>query len=209
MGGSVMALYTATPPEGAKQKVFGRVVPFAGENYPVVDSDYLKGGYRVIHSNTTRNNIPTSHRKHGMKVYKQDDQTVWRLKADLTTWEDVTPTIVAVPFTRSQWTNGVGYGFIERTTWNDGRHEYRTVMHHRKEDAGSHDFKYRNMSSLTFTVPFVGDPAAFADGHDTERGLIWGTFASSMPSKTRVTPQLKGNTYGCGGYLHIHVIGRK
>ena len=204
-----MATYTSTPSAGAIQKVYGRVVPYSGENYPVTDATNMKGGYRTVATNTVRLAIPASHRKHGMKVFQHGNSSTWRLEADLVTWVNVTPSVAYTPpFTRSQWTDGGGYGFTERTTWSDGRHEYRMVMDEQVINDTSHDWKYRTMPVFTFGVPFTGDPVAFSDGHDTKTGLIWGTFCNSMPNKNNLTPQMKGNVNGSGGRLHIHVMGR-
>ena len=122
-----MALYTATPPEGAKNKIWGHLAPYTGHNYPTQYAGNLKGGYRSVTNTSERDSIPASRRKHGMKVYVKSVNNTYRLASNLTTWillVDPTTTSLALPYVRYEYTPVDDMEKVVCLKWNDGRLEY-------------------------------------------------------------------------------------
>jgi hypothetical protein len=67
--------------------VTGPIVPQdSADVYPVTDPKYQLGGWRTYATLAERNAIPAERRMRGMQVYVGEDDTIYRLGADLTTW---------------------------------------------------------------------------------------------------------------------------
>ena len=58
--------------------------------FPIVDTNEALGGLMSVADATARDAIPAGRLRHGMLVFTQDDETFWRLEADLTTWTEAT-----------------------------------------------------------------------------------------------------------------------
>jgi hypothetical protein len=68
--------------------VIAPIVPFdTTDVHPSHEARYGKGGYRTVATTAERNAITSARREAGMLVYVTDDETIYSLNADLTTWE--------------------------------------------------------------------------------------------------------------------------
>lgn len=70
-------------------KITGFISPTdSDDTYPVTDPVYGIGGYREVADHAARDAITTERRRAGMLVHTADDEKVWKLAADLTTWTE-------------------------------------------------------------------------------------------------------------------------
>ncbi len=60
--------------------------PMNGNSFYLVEDTFIKGGYIVVATESSRDDIPASNRKSGMLVYTQESSRTWKLENDLTTW---------------------------------------------------------------------------------------------------------------------------
>ena len=56
------------------------------DTFPTSLAEYIKGGFRSVVNQVARLAIPYEHRTQVMLVLQNDNNTYWRLGADLTTW---------------------------------------------------------------------------------------------------------------------------
>lgn len=66
---------------------------------PIIDDSGLKGSFRIVGDVAARDAINTPFRKAGMLVHVQDNNTIYQLNTDLTTWTAFT--VAATPHTHS------------------------------------------------------------------------------------------------------------
>lgn len=59
---------------------------FEEQEFPVVEDQYLGGGYRSVATLSARDAIPAPRRKHGMLVFVRSEGLIYELSEDLTTW---------------------------------------------------------------------------------------------------------------------------
>lgn len=96
------------------------LVPRNANTFYLLDDKYLRGGFQVRADHNDRNSIPVGNRKAGMLVYTQNDQKLWSLTPDLSTWEAAS-------------LGGSGAGLGERST--------QTYVIPELQPNGFHDFQ--------------------------------------------------------------------
>lgn len=69
--------------------VISNIIPANNLTFPIVEDIHLKGGLRVVDSQTERDNINATARKAGMYVYVISTGMMYYLDGDLTTWLEV------------------------------------------------------------------------------------------------------------------------
>ncbi len=207
-----MALYTATPPEGAKQKIWGHLAPYPGVTaYPTHMAVNMKGGYRSVASTTERNNIPVSHRKHGMKVYCKSNNIVYRLASNLTTWTTASagtpnPTLTS-PYTR---TTHHGRGKWQRMVchrYTDGRMEYFMRSYEYTLSSGSGGWYYNVPGHTSLPYSFSRYPSSIYSAK-SNTGIVFSQVWDIEHSRANINPQMFSPTSGSKGHMYAHLFGR-
>ncbi len=68
--------------------VSSSLAPKSGATWFILEDKYLRGGLQVCATLTVRNAIDAFNRKAGMLAFVAEDQTLYMLEADLTTWTE-------------------------------------------------------------------------------------------------------------------------
>jgi len=213
---NLMALYTSTNPDKTKNKIWGHLAPYAGENYPTQYAGNMKGGYRSVANTTTRNAIPTSHRKHGMKVYVKSTNQTFRLASNLVTWVllvDSTSTSLASPYTRYDYTPVDDMEKVVCLKWHDGRLEYffRTKEKIIRNDTNRFFYTYRHHFYFSHHIKMLSEPIIVITGLSSRRtnadDITWGACHDDINS-SYFDIEAFGRDYETHGKQTIHAVGR-
>ncbi len=211
-----MALYTATPPEGAENKIWGHLAPYPGTRYPTHDPIHMKGGYRTLATTTAILNIPTSHRKHGMKAYCRSNKVTYRLNSNLTSWSVVNPvtatsvTSLALPYTE-YIKSETGFERIVCHKYHDGRLEYyiRTTEAIIRSGSEGMYYAYRDYFKFRNTVHFIRTPNMTCTSINTRSAngleISWAAGVLQNYEQFRIEPMTR--RYENHAKQVIHVIG--
>ena len=210
-----MALYTATPPEGATQKIWGHLAPYPGENYPTHHDTNMKGGYRSIATgNDVNTTVPTSHRKHGMLIYCRDTNITYRLGSNLVSWTQVVASGSAAPLPLP-YERVVNWGSVnaeyrrsEYHKYPEGRMEYLIYSGARHAHQDYANFWYSEIGHFAYPYHFNQDPFVFFGMNDTAGGLCWASASGSTPNMHGIFTEITATAYNAGGEVHIRVVGR-
>jgi hypothetical protein len=152
----------------------------AADNYASHIDIYGKGGFRAVADNTERDAIPSNRRLEGMWVYVIATGLVWRLAADLTTWNAVSIAgqryrSMAIPASAmtSTFTNGADTFTDESTTYD------RTIDKYLFDQATEESVQFQmpmpqewDLGTLKFKIYWT---ATSGSGD-----VIWGVKATSM-----------------------------
>jgi len=211
-----MASFASNHPESEKNKIWGHLAPYPGEEYPTQYAGNLKGGYRSVANTTERNAIPTSHRKHGMKVYCKSDSKTYRLASNLTSWtlvvDSVSSALVA-PYTRYEYTPTDDMEKVTCIKWDDGRLEYflRTKEKIIRNKTDRFYYTYRHHFYFSHHVKFIREPLGIITGYCSRRtnadDISWGTVHDDI-NASWMDIECFTRDYETHAKQTIHVVGR-
>lgn len=64
-------------------------IPRNANSFYLLEDRYIKGGFQVRSDQADRDSIPIGNLKEGMLVLTLDNQKIWKLASDLTTWDEL------------------------------------------------------------------------------------------------------------------------
>ena len=179
-----MALYTtSSQAAGIEQKVFGSVRAYTGSTAPTHEDTDCKGGYQCVASATARGAIPAYKREAGMIVFQQNNETEYKLEANLTTWTEITvgqvAPIAASLYTYTQRATVNGQREHEIYKWHDGRLEVKMRRDSYWASTGSGNIYARALpSGIFYGTSFIATPIGSVGSRDGSGGINWGTLGT-------------------------------
>ncbi len=179
-----MAAYTTSnQAAGIEQKIYGSVKPYSGSTAPTHEDTDCKGGYQCVASATARNAILTSKREAGMIVFQQNNETEYKLEANLTTWTEIIVGQVApIPSSLYTYTQRATVNYQrehEIYKWHDGRLEVKMRRDSVWANIASGNIWTKSYNTgMFYDSTFIATPVGSVGSRDGSAGINWGTLAT-------------------------------
>jgi len=203
-------------PENTKNKIWGHLSPYPGQNYPTQYAGNMKGGYRSVANTTAMYDLPVSHRKHGMKVYCISNNITYRLQSNLTSWVTVDVggnATITSPYTKYEY-NPVGdYDKVTCLKWYDGRLEYFLRTREKIIENRTDRFFYTYRTPFYFSnhQRFNAEPIAVVCGLSSNRSnadeISWGVLHDDITASV-MDVECFARDYQTHARQTVHVVGR-
>ena len=181
--------------------VTSTLLPKSGGVWPVLDSQYLRGGYRTVLNATARTAIDSSKLVAGMLVQQTDTNELWQLGDDLVTWSLFT----ATPKSHTHIPSEVGVSGssliteLERSTWNSKQDSLGFVPYNSTNPSG--------FTSNLGTVTSVAANAPLSSTGGTTPTISIAAATTSVAGSMSAADKSKLDGVAANANLYVHPSG--